>query len=128
MSQSREDYLKFIYENGKNDIISNKIIANGLGIAPPSVSEMIIKLSAEGLVEHIPYHGAKLTELGMTQAKTLIRKHEIWEFFLANRLNYNDQEVHELAEVFEHVTPDDLADRLATYIQFPEKIGDDDVS
>ena len=124
MSQSREDYLKFILEQGPLETVPNKVIAMGLGIAPPSVSEMMGKLSQEGLVEYIPYRGAKLTEMGLIQAENLIRKHEIWEYFLSERLGYSEKKVHDLAELLEHVTPDDLADRLADYISFPEDVGD----
>lgn len=121
MSQSKEDYVKFIFETGQGSTVSNKEIAKGLNIAPPSVSEMITKLSAEGFVEYKPYHGGRLTPLGVELARKIIRKHEIWEFFLQQKLHYNKEEVHNLAEVLEHVTPDDLADRLAKYINYPEE-------
>lgn len=121
MSQSKEDYLKFIYEHSQDSLLLNKEIAAGLGIAPPSVSEMMAKLTAEGLVEYKAYHGGKLTPLGEAHARDILRKHEIWEYFLAHKLGYGPREVHELAEVLEHVTPADLADRLAQYINFPEK-------
>lgn len=119
MSQSREDYVKFIYEHGNGHTVSNKMIAQGLGVAPPSVSEMIHKLADEGLVAYRPYYGGVLTESGRQMAEDLIRKHEIWEYFLEHKLNYNKQEVHELAELLEHTTPLDLADRLAEYIEYP---------
>ncbi|UUX34489.1 metal-dependent transcriptional regulator [Fundicoccus culcitae] len=118
MSQSREDYVKFIYEHGKGEYVSNKEIAKGLGVAPPSVSEMISKLSVEGLVEYKPYHGGVLTESGERMAVDLIRKHEIWEYFLETKLQYSKDEVHELAEILEHATPLDLADRLARFIDY----------
>lgn len=50
-SQSQEDYLKFIHEAGHGQYVSNKEIATGLNVAPPSVSEMITKLAQEGLVD-----------------------------------------------------------------------------
>lgn len=122
MSQSREDYIKYIYEHSQNDqLVSNKMIAQGLKISAPSVSEMIAKLAAENLVAYTPYQGMELTDSGRQMAQDLIRKHEIWEYFLAKELNYNQVEVHELAEVLEHATPDDLADRLAVYINYPKK-------
>lgn len=121
MSQSREDYIKFIYEQQESQAVSNKQIAKGLGIAPPSVSEMIHKLGSEDLVNYIPYKGATLTEKGRQMAKDLIRKHEIWEYFLAQKLGYNQQQVHDIAEILEHVTPIDLANRLAKFIDFPEE-------
>ena len=53
-SQSQEDYLKFIHEAGHGQYVSNKEIATGLNVAPPSVSEMITKLAQEGLVAYKP--------------------------------------------------------------------------
>lgn len=123
MSQSREDYIKYIFEAGGHNYVSNKDIANGLKVAPPSVSEMISKLAQDELVTYQPYHGVALTPKGMNQAKELIRKHEIWEYFLEKVLAYQPDEVHDLAEILEHATPLDLANRLADYIHFPEKKG-----
>ena len=120
VSQSREDYVKFIYEHSKGLSISNKIIAQGLKVAPPSVSEMIHKLANEGLVNYRPYYGADLTQAGEVMARDLIRKHEIWEYFLEHKLNYTKTEVHDLAEILEHSTPLDLADRLAEFIEYPD--------
>ncbi|WP_124057698.1 metal-dependent transcriptional regulator [Vaginisenegalia massiliensis] len=119
MSQSREDYVKFIYETGLEETVANKVIANGLKVAPPSVSEMLSKLALEQLVEYKPYHGAKLTDKGLIMAKDLLRRHEIWEYFLEKKLGYQADQVHELAEVLEHSTPSELADRIATYIEYP---------
>lgn len=122
-SQSREDYIKFIHEESSGQYVSNKTIAQGLGIAPPSVSEMIMKLAQEQLVDYRPYHGVMLTAKGSQMAEELIRKHEIWEYFLEHKLGYTKKEVHELAEVLEHVTSADLANRLAHYIDYPERTG-----
>lgn len=119
MSQSKEDYVKFLYETSQGDVVSNKDIAQGLQIKPSSVSEMILKLSADGLVDYKPYQGVKLTDKGMSLAKEMIRKHEIWEYFLEHTLQYDPQKVHDLAEVLEHVTPLELADSLAEYIAYP---------
>lgn len=121
MSQSREDYIKFIYENGNGEVMSNKQIATGLQVAPPSVSEMMAKLHQDGLVDYRPYRGSILTRKGQDMARDLIRKHEIWEYFLEHKLNYTREEVHELAEILEHAIPTEFADRLAHYIQYPEE-------
>ena len=120
MSQSREDYLKFIYEHTHLGVVSNKVISQGLKVTAPPVSEMILKLSQEALVDYEPYQGARLTPKGYAQAIEIIRKHEIWEYFLEKELGYSKEEVHELAEILEHSTPVELANRLAKYINFQE--------
>lgn len=121
MTPNREDYLKLILElGGDRNKISNKQIVSGLTISAASVSEMISKLVKEGLVEHTPYQGVQLTTIGLEKASTLIRKHRLWEVFLVEHLNYSWNEVHDDAEVLEHVTSNDLAARLDHYLDHPE--------
>lgn len=91
MSQSREDYVKFMYEQAGDESISNKTIAEGLEVSPASVSEMINKLAKEGLVINERYRGSALTPKGHQMAQEMVRKHEIWEYFLQNRLGYTKQ-------------------------------------
>lgn len=120
MSQSREDYVKFMFEHGGEEAITNKMIADGLNVSPASVSEMMQKLAREGLVKTQRYRGSELTESGYQMAQELVRIHEIWEYFLEQKLGYSKEEVHNFAEVLEHATPIELADRLARFIEFPE--------
>ncbi|WP_313628919.1 metal-dependent transcriptional regulator [Enterococcus italicus] len=120
MTPNREDYLKLILELGGDQIkISNKQIVSGLNISAASVSEMITKLVKEGLVEHTPYQGVQLTLAGLTSASALIRRHRLWEVFLVEHLNYTWNEVHDDAEVLEHVTSEKLAAQLEAYLHHP---------
>ncbi|WP_162890872.1 metal-dependent transcriptional regulator [Suicoccus acidiformans] len=118
MSQSREDYVKYIYEFGQGDRVANKDIAQGLSVSPASVTEMLKKLAEEELVDLRPYQGVRLTDKGNDLATSLIRKHEVWEYFLVNALGYEKSEVHDIAEILEHSTPDDMAERLAEFIDY----------
>lgn len=121
MTPNREDYLKLILElGGDQKKINNKQIVSGLSISAASVSEMISKLLKEGLVQHTPYQGVQLTEAGHKKASSLIRRHRLWEVFLVEHLNYSWNEVHDDAEVLEHVTSDVLAERLEEYLNHPE--------
>lgn len=120
MTPNREDYLKLILElGGDKKKVSNKQIVSGLTISGASVSEMISKLVKEGLVDHSPYQGVQLTSLGLEKASTLVRKHRLWEVFLVNHLGYSWNEVHDDAEVLEHVTSSQLEKRLDTYLEHP---------
>ncbi|MFV0559088.1 MAG: metal-dependent transcriptional regulator [Enterococcus sp.] len=121
MTPNREDYLKIILELGGDTAkVNNKQIVSGLAVSPASVSEMISKLVKESLVEHSPYQGVQLTEAGLEKASMLIRKHRLWEVFLVEHLKYTWNEVHDDAEVLEHVTSDHLADRIESYLDHPE--------
>ncbi|BBM17473.1 MULTISPECIES: metal-dependent transcriptional regulator [Enterococcus] len=120
MTPNREDYLKLILElGGDKEKVSNKKIVAGLSISGASVSEMINKLVKEGLVEHSPYQGVQLTPAGLEKASTLVRKHRLWEVFLVDHLGYSWNEVHDEAEVLEHVTSTQLEQKLDTYLNHP---------
>ncbi|KAF1303258.1 metal-dependent transcriptional regulator [Candidatus Enterococcus willemsii] len=121
MTPNREDYLKLILElGGDQQKINNKQIVSGLAISAASVSEMVSKLVKEGLVKHTPYQGVQLTAAGLQKASALIRRHRLWEVFLVEHLNYSWNDVHDDAEVLEHVTSSTLAERLETYLNHPK--------
>ena len=121
MTPNREDYLKIILElGGDTTKVNNKQIGSSLDGSAASVSEMISKLVKEELVEHSPYQGVQLTASGLQKASSLIRKHRLWEVFLVEHLDYSWNEVHDDAEVLEHVTSEHLADHLENYLNHPE--------
>lgn len=121
MTGNKEDYLKIIYELGGDiDIVNNKDIAKALSISAPSVSEMIKKLLHDGYVEYTLYQGVKLTEHGIKEAMKIRRRHLLWEVFLVEKLGYNWDEVHQEAEILEHVTSIELEKRLDKYLNYPK--------
>lgn len=121
MTPNREDYLTIILElGGDTTKVNNKQIVSSLDVSAASVSEMISKLVKEELVEHSPYQGVQLTASGLQKASSLIRKHRLWEVFLVEHLDYSWNEVHDDAEVLEHVTSEHLADHLENYLNHPE--------
>lgn len=121
MTGNREDYIKAIYElGGELDRISTKNIALALNISPPSVSEMIKKLVYEGVIEYKIYRGVKLTRYGVTEAIKIKKRHILWEVFLVEKLGYSWEDVHEEAELLEHITSDKLEERLERYLGYPE--------
>ncbi|NJP41300.1 metal-dependent transcriptional regulator [Oscillospiraceae bacterium HV4-5-C5C] len=121
MTSNKEDYLKAIYhlseENGR---ASTQDIARRLGVAPASVSEMLSRLTQEGLLNYEPYKGSALTEKGRQTCEAIIRVHELWEVFLVNYLDYSWSEAHEEADRLEHASSQRLAERLDLFLQQPE--------
>lgn len=121
MTPMKEDYLKIIFElGGGYKKVSNKEISLGLGIAAGSVTEMITKLTEEGLVSHEPYDGIALTPEGIKHAAELVRKHRLWETFLVDDLHYSMTDVHPEAEILEHNTSDRLATALDAFLNHPK--------
>jgi len=105
-----DDYLKAIYHHTEwqNDPITPSQLAAVLGLAPSSVTEMVKKLAAQGLVMHRPYGPVSLTPAGHRRAAGVIRRHRLIESWLVREFGYAWDEVHDEAEVLEHA----LSDRL----------------
>ncbi|MFI8595019.1 metal-dependent transcriptional regulator [Microbacterium sp. NPDC078428] len=109
-----DDYLKTIYHHTEwqERRITPSQLAAELGLAPSSVTEMVQKLAAQGLVTHRPYGPVSLTPDGEARAKAVVRRHRLIETWLVREFGYTWDEVHEEAEVLEHT----ISDRLLTGI------------
>ena len=119
-SMAVEDYLKTIYALcTSNQPAATSAIAERLGIAAGSVTGMLKRLAEQGLVEHVPYYGARLTPNAERQAVRLIRRHRVLELFLVEVLGYTWDRVHEEAERLEHAVTDELIDRMARVLGEP---------
>lgn len=78
-----EDYLERIMElmdeKGYARVVD---IAARLNISQASVTNMLQKLDAEGLIKYEKYRGLVLTPSGLSVAQTIARRHELLEEFL----------------------------------------------
>src|ERR687897_2667206 len=120
-SASVEDYVKAIWEVAGSGAASTKDVAERLTIAPPSVTNMFVRLQEMGLVEYERYRGALLTRAGREEALRLIRRDRLIETFLLERLGYSWREVHEEAERLEHAVSDGFTERLAEFLGHPDQ-------
>lgn len=121
MTGNREDYIKAIYElGGEKNRIGTKNIASALKISAPSVSEMIKNLVEEGYIEYELYKGVKLTKKGLQEALHIKKRHLLWEVFLVEKLGYEWEDVHEEAELLEHITSPKLEKHLEEYLNYPK--------
>jgi DtxR family Mn-dependent transcriptional regulator len=105
-----DDYLKTIYHHTEwqDRRITPSQLAGELGLAPSSVTEMVQKLAAQGLVTHRPYGPVSLTPAGEARAKAVVRRHRLIETWLVREFGYSWDEVHDEAEVLEHTISDRL--------------------
>ncbi|MCC6754289.1 MAG: metal-dependent transcriptional regulator [Saprospiraceae bacterium] len=121
-SLAEENYLKAIYKLTQiiaDPSVSTQEIAREVGTRPASVTSMLRKLARKGLVDHQKYYGVRLTRDGQAKALDLIRKHRLWEVFLAEKLGFAWDQVHDLAEQLEHVGSSELVERLDRYLGNP---------
>lgn len=117
LSRSRQDYLKALFALGEgNARVTTSRVSQRLQVSAPSVTKMLTRLAAEGLVLHSPRAGARLTAAGRREAVALVRRHRILETFMVRVLGLDWADVHDDAEVLEHHVSDrvlDALDRLA---------------
>jgi DtxR family transcriptional regulator, Mn-dependent transcriptional regulator len=119
---SEENYLKAIYhlEKQGNGKVSATAIAEELENNPASVVDMLKRLTEKKLIQYDKTKGALLTSHGRKAAVLIVRKHRLWEVFLHDKLGYNWDEVHDIAEQLEHIRDYDLPDRLDKFLGFPK--------
>jgi DtxR family Mn-dependent transcriptional regulator len=103
-TKEKEHYLKEIY---RLEISSQAVSVSGLsvvfGISKSSVSNMVKKLVAMGLINSAPYKTIELTSEGRARAKTILAKHRLIESFLVEVMGFDSKNVHEIAEEIEHI-------------------------
>ena len=115
-----QDYAKAIYTlESRDGEASTTALAMLLEVRPASVSGMLRKLSALGLVEHERYRGVRLTERGSRVALEVIRHHRLVELFLVESLGMTWDEVHAEAEVLEHALSEELEELIAAKLGNP---------
>ena len=97
----------------------NDELARELNTRPASVTDMMKKLRTKKLLHYEAYQGFRLSNEGKKVALNIIRRHRLWEYFLAEKLKFTWDEVHEVAEDLEHVSNKKLIDKLDEFLGFP---------
>lgn len=117
-----QDYLKAVYrvtETRAGQPANTKAIAAELGVSQPSVSAMLDRMSADGLVDYVHYAGATLTRKGRRAALRVVRRHRLLELYLTQVLGLGWDEVHAEADVLEHMLSDRLERALDEALDHP---------
>ncbi|MFH1285525.1 MAG: metal-dependent transcriptional regulator [Candidatus Micrarchaeota archaeon] len=126
-SRNEQDYLRTIYElqSKKGRGVRTSEIAGKLEISLPSVTEMIGKLQASGLVERKPYGSVSLTEKGTGEARKVLRRHRLLEVFFAKLLKLR-RTFHREAHELEHAISQEAEIKLEKLLGNPKRCPDDD--
>ena len=121
MTFSEENYLKTIYHltSVSDSGVSTNAIAEKMETKASSVTDMLKKLADKNLVIYKKYQGVSLTDKGLLAAKMIVRKHRLWEVFLVEKLDFNWDEVHDVAEQLEHIQSEQLINRLDDFLGNP---------
>lgn len=116
-----ENYLKHVLllSEGSDALVPMGALASALAVVPGTATTMVKALADEGLVEHQPRQGVRLTSEGRRVALNVLRKHRLVETFLVNVLKMDWAKVHDEAEQLEHAISDEVLDRLDALLGHP---------
>lgn len=108
-SAAVEDYLERILElinvKGYARVVD---IATSLKISQASVTNMVQRLDADGLLKYEKYRGLVLTTAGETLARNIARRHELLTEFL-QLLNLDQRVIdHDVEGMEHHISPPTL--------------------
>jgi len=113
LSDAVQDYLREIYKlQTEHGHVKTSLLAQRMGVAPPSATAMMKKLASYGLVDHELYRGVRLTRTGERIALELLRHHRLLELYLARTLDLELDAVHAEADRLEHALSETLEERI----------------
>lgn len=123
ISHTEENYLKAIFsitQSKKNGGVSTNELSEYLNNKAGSVTDMLKRLSDKKLIDYEKYKGVSLNTKGEKYATSIVRKHRLWEVFLTQKLLFQWDEVHDIAEQLEHIQSEELVKRLDNYLGKPK--------
>ena len=117
LSRTMRDYLAEIYRladraDDPASYIGTSALADLLDVSPPAVNRMVTRLKENGLLEHEPYQGIRLTDAGRLESLKQLRSHRIVEVFLVNVMGFAWHQVHEEADRMSQGLSDILVERM----------------
>jgi len=123
LSEAVQDYLKSIYKLSRSpesgDMVSTTLIAERMNVSAASATNMVKKLAEMRLLEHRPYQGVELTELGVKMSLEIVRHHRLLELYLRKALGYDWDAVDAEADRLEHAISEDFEDRIDEALGYP---------
>src|SRR5215472_2055902 len=99
--------------------ISTSAVSERLGVSDATVTMLFKDFAEAGWVEHMPYHGVRLTPLGESRAMEVVRHHRLLELYLARQLGYSWDKVHDEADRLEHVISEEFEERVDKILGYP---------
>lgn len=114
-----EEYSVTIFELEEDGIpVIQARIAERLDVSRPAVSEMVKRMTNEGLVE-VDDSQVRLTKQGRALARTIVRRHRIAERFMTDILKLGWAEAHHEAGRWEHVISPVVEDAMMRLLDDP---------
>ena len=123
LSSAVQDYLKALHRlGGADQLVSPVEIAARLDVRAPSVTGMLKRLAELGFIQYESGKGARLSEIGLREARRVVRRHRLVELFLHQVLKIDWSEIDAEAEALEHAISPRLEQAIAQFLPASESI------
>jgi len=121
ISLTEENYLKTLF-NASTELgeVTVNELSKRLEIKMPTVTSMMKKLADKKLIDYQPYKPISLTERGKKEAGLIIRKHRLTEMYLAEKMGFGWEAVHDIAEQIEHIQSTDFFNKMDELLGYPK--------
>jgi Mn-dependent DtxR family transcriptional regulator len=116
LSPRKVDYLKFIFNKGGT--VKTTEISSSLQVDPSTTSKTLNELTYAGYLNHVPYRGVDLTELGESYAEFLVRRHRILSLLLTH-YGLSSEEACDEVSRFEAFVSRDAVDKICSSMGHP---------
>ncbi len=122
VSPTIEEYLEAMYRLQERDGFAKTTeLAKRLKVALGTITNTVESMERQGLVEHKPYKGVKLTDKGRKIALDVVRRHRLSECLLVDILKVDWSKAHDAACKLEHVFADkELSQPLERALGYPK--------
>lgn len=121
-SKTVEDYLQVMHYMTRDGLpIIGARLAERIGVAPPTVTATLKRMTNQGLVRMDGHKVVHLTDHGRAQAESIVRRHALAERLLTDILGLGWSESHEEAHMVEHVISPKVERRLMQVLGNPTR-------
>lgn len=121
LTSAMEDYLEAIYHlEHERRIARVRDIAKRLNVKMSSVSAALKILASRGFIRYDPHQFITLTDIGITKAEEIVRKHEVLKRFLVRVLQVDENVAEDNACRIEHHLDPEVIEKLTRFVEFIE--------
>lgn len=112
--------IGILCDEAPTGVATNGMLARRLGLSTGTVSSLLKRLAAEGLVIHTPYEGVQLTSSGLRRSRRLIRRRRLLQQFLHETLRLPHAVAIDESVDLQMAASDRLIALIATTLRQPE--------
>ena len=120
LSPRKSEYMKYLL--GQDGLAKTSDLSDHFKVDPSTITKTIDELAETALVEHVPYRGFRLTEVGRDYASFLVRRHRILSLMLSH-YGLTPEEACSEASKFEGHVSKDTIDKICTSLGHPTMSG-----